>query len=66
LAHGANEKLVGKVLIDLKDQNGKQFMRELVDVAATKGEGWVDYDWANPTTKKVEGKSTFVKAHPRL
>ncbi|MDO8449766.1 MAG: cache domain-containing protein [Rhodoferax sp.] len=64
LAHGANEKLIGKVLIDLKDQNGKQFMRELVDVAMTKGEGWVDYDWANPTTKKVEGKSTFVKRIP--
>ena len=25
------------------------------------GEGWVDYKWPNPTTKKVEGKSSYVK-----
>lgn len=61
LAHGANEKLVGKNLIELKDQNGKLFAREFIDVGTAKGEGWVDYDWASPVTKKVEGKSTFVK-----
>lgn len=64
LGHGANEKLVGKNLIELKDQNGKLFAREFIDVGSSKGEGWVDYDWANPVTKKVEGKSTFVKRIP--
>ena len=64
LAHGSNEKLVGKNMIDLKDQNGKLFMRELTDLSATKGEGWVDYDWAHPVSKKVEGKSTYVKRIP--
>lgn len=64
LAHGANEKLVGKSLIELKDQNGKAFAREFVEVGTTKGEGWVDYDWASPVTKKIEGKSTFVKRIP--
>lgn len=64
LGHGANEKLVGKNLIELKDQNGKAFAREFVEVGMTKGEGWVDYDWANPVSKKVEGKSTFVKRVP--
>jgi cytochrome c len=60
-AHGANEKLVGKNLINLKDQNGKEMVKEFVAVAAGKGEGWVDYDWAHPQTKKVEGKSTLIK-----
>jgi cytochrome c len=64
LAHGANEKLVGKNLIELKDQNGKLFAREFIEVGTSKGEGWVDYDWASPVTKKVEGKSTFVKRIP--
>ncbi|WP_114969247.1 cache domain-containing protein [Rhodoferax ferrireducens] len=64
LAHGANDKLVGKNMMELKDQNGKPFMRELTDTAATKGEGWVDYDWTHPVSKKVEGKSTFVKRIP--
>lgn len=61
LAHGTNEKLVGKNMIDLKDQNGKPFVREIIQVVTTKGEGWVDYDWSNPATKKVDGKTTFVK-----
>ena len=64
LAHGANEKLVGKNLIELKDQNGKAFAREFVEVGTSKGEGWVDYDWAHPVSKKVEGKTSFVKRIP--
>lgn len=64
LGHGANEKLVGKNLIELKDQNGKLFAREFIEVGTSKGEGWVDYDWTSPVTKKVEGKSTFVKRIP--
>jgi signal transduction histidine kinase len=59
-AHGANEKLVGKNLINLKDQNGKEFVKDFV-ATAVKGEGWVDYDWAHPVSKKVEGKSSYVK-----
>ncbi|WP_114969248.1 cache domain-containing protein [Rhodoferax ferrireducens] len=64
LAHGANDKLVGKNLLELKDQNGKPFMRELTALAASKGDGWVEYDWAHPVTKKVEGKASYVKAIP--
>jgi cytochrome c len=60
-AHGANDKLVGKNLINLKDQNGKEMVKEFIAVASGKGEGWVDYDWAHPQTKKVEGKTTLVK-----
>jgi signal transduction histidine kinase len=64
-AHGANPKLIGRNLVELKDQNGKLFFREFIDVAkSSKGEGWVDYDWSNPTTKKVEPKSTLVRRVP--
>jgi signal transduction histidine kinase len=63
LVHGANEKLVGKNLMDFKDQNGKLFVQELLSVGS-KGEGWVDYDFTNPVSKKVEGKSSFVKKIP--
>lgn len=63
-AHGANEKLVGKNLMNLKDQNGKEFIKEFIQVVTGKGEGWVDYDWASPVTKKVEDKSTLVKRIP--
>ena len=60
LGHGANAKLVGKNLIGLKDAAGKEFVKELVATSKGSGTGWVDYDWAHPQTKKVEGKTSYV------
>ena len=60
VAHGANPALVGKNLIDLKDQDGKFLIRELSEIAK-KGGGWVDYKWPNPTTKAIESKSSYVE-----
>jgi hypothetical protein len=64
LAHGGNDKLVGKSMYDLKDSDGVFFIRRFIDVAKEKGEGWIDYKWSNPTTKKIEDKTTFVKRMP--
>lgn len=61
VAHGGNARLVGKEMIELKDADGKFFMKEIVQTAKEKGSGWVDYKWANPTTKKVDAKTTYVQ-----
>ncbi len=61
VAHGVNKALIGKSLLNLKDADGKAFIQEMIELAKKDGEGWVDYKWANPTSKKVEGKSSFVK-----
>ncbi|MFZ2989732.1 cache domain-containing protein [Ideonella sp.] len=63
LAHGANEKLVNRDMSLMKDANGKSIFPAMVETAA-KGSGWVDYDWAHPQTKKVEGKSSYVRKTP--
>jgi cytochrome c len=60
-AHGANEKMVGKNLIELKDVDGKAFVRERVELAAAKGQFWQDYKFTNPVTKKVEPKSMYCE-----
>jgi cytochrome c len=57
--HGANEKLVGKNFAEVKDSTGKEFNKEMI-ATAKKGGGWVDYQWAHPTTKKIEDKSSYV------
>jgi cytochrome c len=59
LAHGANAKLVGKNVAELKDADGKLFMKEMAAMAK-KGGGWVDYKWSNPQTKKIQAKSSYV------
>jgi cytochrome c len=61
LAHGGNSKLVGKDMNELKDADGKFFIKECIEVVKTKGNGWVDYKWQNPVTKKIEPKSTYVQ-----
>ncbi|MBA4418961.1 MAG: histidine kinase [Syntrophus sp. (in: bacteria)] len=61
LAHGGNPKLVGKDMSGLKDSNDKPFIKEMLDAAKAKGAGWFDYSWTNPTTKKVQPKSTYYQ-----
>ncbi|HUD85571.1 MAG TPA: cache domain-containing protein [Xanthobacteraceae bacterium] len=61
VAHGARPALIGKNLMDLKDQDGKYLIRELVDIANGPGSGWVNYKWPNPLTNKIEDKSSYVE-----
>jgi cytochrome c len=61
VAHGARPALIGKNLIDLKDQDGKYLIREMVDIANETGSGWVNYKWPNPLTNKIEDKSSYVE-----
>ncbi|MDH4449883.1 MAG: cache domain-containing protein [Rhodoferax sp.] len=60
LAHGANDRLVGKNLLDMKDPNGKFLIKDLRD-AALKGGGWVEYDWPHPQSKKIESKISYAR-----
>jgi len=62
-AHGANAKMVGKNLIDLKDVDGKAFVKERVELAASKGSFWQDYKFTNPENKKIEPKRMYCEKH---
>jgi len=67
LSHGANAALIGKDLSQIKDTDGKLFIADLVKNAKAKGKGWADYKWTNPTSKKIELKSTyFLKVGERI
>jgi cytochrome c len=59
LAHGANQKLVGKAMLEAQDVDGKYFVKERVELAAKQAEFWQDYKFVNPTTKKVEPKQMY-------
>lgn len=61
LAHGANPKLIGKSVIEIKDMNGKTFVREQVELAKTKGTGWVEFEWVNPVSQKMERRATYLE-----
>jgi len=61
VAHGANPKMVGKDLIELKDPDGKAFVKERVEIAKTKGSGWQEYKFTNPVNKKIEAKTAYLE-----
>ncbi|WP_198115863.1 cache domain-containing protein [Massilia rhizosphaerae] len=60
LAHPYNQSIVGKDLTDVPDANGKKYRREIIELAAAKGKGWVDYQYKNPTNGKIEPKTTYI------
>jgi len=60
-AHGANEKMIGKNLIDLKDVDGKEFVRERTELGKSKASFWQDYKFTDPVTKKVEPKQMYCE-----
>lgn len=60
-AHGQNEKMVGKVVIDLKDIDGKEFVKERVELGKTKSSFWQEYKFTDPMTKKIEPKQMYCE-----
>lgn len=61
LAHGANAKQIGVNLIDRKDIDGKEFIRERMEMAKSKNSFWQDYKFQNPSTKKIEPKTMYCE-----
>ncbi|HEU6436501.1 MAG TPA: cache domain-containing protein [Nitratidesulfovibrio sp.] len=61
LAHGANAKQVGKNLMELRDPDGKYFVKERVELGKTKTSFWQDYKFSNPQTKLIEPKSMYME-----
>lgn len=60
-AHGSSAKMVGKNLIDLKDIDGKAFVKERVELGKAKPSFWQEYKFTNPETKKIEPKVMYCE-----
>ena len=61
LLNVAFPKLEGRNVIDYKDSEGNYFVREFINVAKSKGQGWVDYPWPKPGDVEKSQKSAYVK-----
>lgn len=60
-AHPIDPKLIGQKLYDKADSKGKLFRKEIVELAKSKGSGFVDYTYRNPVTKAEEPKTTYIQ-----
>lgn len=61
LASGANARIVGKNLLDLKDIDGKPFVRERVELARTQPSFWQHYQYMRPATGRIEPKHVYCE-----
>ncbi|MCG8566265.1 MAG: methyl-accepting chemotaxis protein [Desulfobacterales bacterium] len=59
--HPIKPKLNGKYVLDMKDPDGKRLFKEMNEVVAKSGAGFVDYKWPRPGFEKPVDKISYVK-----
>ena len=53
--------LLFSVGVPVKDIDGKEYMRERLDIAKTKSSFWQDFKFVNPVNKKIEPKQMYCE-----
>lgn len=61
-----NPKMVGKSMIDMRDPDGKYYIRERMEAAAKGTSGWQNYKFFNPVSKKIEPKEMYWERHDKF
>jgi len=61
LAHGQKKSMVGKELIDFKDVDGKEYMKERIALMKANNTAWQEYKFTNPVSKKIEPKEMYLE-----
>jgi methyl-accepting chemotaxis protein len=61
LMHPFSKKLLGQNIGGLKDNSGKLFFAEMLDVVKRNGAGFVLYDWPKPGSEAAVPKISYVK-----
>lgn len=65
LAHPMKPELTQKeTLFQVRDTSGKPLFVEFVELANSKGKGWVDYMWPKPGQDKPTAKSSYIYRIP--
>jgi cytochrome c len=53
--------LVGTSNLDMRDPNGKYFIKDAIEIAKTKGGGWMEFAFTDPATKKIGRNKAWVQ-----
>src|SRR5205814_10497312 len=61
LANGLDPASRGEHIYEIRDADGKQHVRAIIEKAKARGKGWEDYKWTNPVTRRVEPKSVYFE-----
>ena len=65
LAHPIKPELTQQdTVINIADVDGKPLFVEFIEIANSKGEGWVDYRWPKPGQEAPVEKTTYIYRVP--
>jgi signal transduction histidine kinase len=64
LVYPPNPRNEGKSVLNARDAGGKLLVQEIIRVAGETGEGWVEYQWLNPASNRIEPKMSYVRSVP--
>lgn len=64
ICNPANPDLEGTFTLGQEDANGKLIVQEMVEMASYTGYGFMEYDYLNPVSNKIEAKTTFIQRIP--
>jgi signal transduction histidine kinase len=64
LAHSANAKMTGKVMLEAKDAAGKPFVRQGLQNIKTRGESLIDVKWGSPVTGRIADAQMLSRRIP--
>ncbi|MCP4107257.1 MAG: sodium:calcium antiporter [Desulfobacteraceae bacterium] len=64
LAHPTYPRIIGWKMKETMDADGKKFFLEMLELAKTKGEGWVNYMHVKPGDQNPSPKSSYVMKVP--
>lgn len=59
LAHGGNHRIVGVNILELRDADGKYFIRERIALVKERQKGWQKYKFVDPVRQRIEVKSAY-------
>lgn len=59
--HPLLPRLEGQNILEERDEQGTYYMREMVDLARSRGQGYVEYIWPKPETLEPAPKISYVK-----
>jgi len=59
ISHAKKPGLVGKNLLDF-DKYGDKLFVNMIGVAKTGNEGWVNYNWPYPGTEEIREKTSYI------
>jgi signal transduction histidine kinase len=66
VAHGQGASKVGVNQMNAKDPDGVEYIKERINLAKTKGKGWHNYQYVNPTTMTKQPKASYIEVWDNL